>query len=705
MKTDPERGVRRRSISRVQLSDVAQGGNSQRRVDLQKSRLTIAVCGLGIAWATSIAGCGRAPSTPAAQLATERVTVRPLVEETATAIPHTATVEAKATQTAASLTATSPNLCEPATLIQTPPVSPRRTFDDGVGPLRLLGHVGGNLQVTASDANRIYAGQGPRLVVFEKDVRGGLVPAGQVLTDGGTIEVIEAAGNIVYLFNVDPTVIWAVDVADASQPRVLGHTPIPTGLPTDQWRVERQGDTIFAAVVQWWGSALYAFDVSNPSKPRISGCVDLGPHGRGGNSTPDLALSVNGDHVDVLVNDHMVVVDARDPSRMAASYREWIGGSDVPARNTAASMAAALRPRADTSAPSSTPIAPALSTAAAQSGSTSDIGMGAFVIGPEAGDTDRSVYITTWDWFAKVALARPDHPLVVARPRYEDARPTENTWKLDYEPTSTATPTPLPSPTPGGPPVLMATIPPMVISDGFDAPVRWLERWEDQWLRRDAWFVQRYAAPTVVGLDFAAVAYGGQLFMFEPSQTTPVSALQVDTGGAVVMPQPDGLLFVGGDPLVVVDVADHRHPRVIGKLSGAGGTIGTVSGTTALLVGWDTIRTVDVSDPQSPRLLGSGHVTINASETGPGNWGEGRTTVIDGCTAYVLGDGVLRRIDLSSLARPVETEHYVIPGTELALRDGLLLVAAGDRGMWILRDDEADRTGCTMGSQPVPTGD
>jgi hypothetical protein len=97
--------------------------------------------------------------------------------------------------------------------------------------------------------------------------------------------------------------------------------------------------------------------------------------------------------------------------------------------------------------------------------------------------------------------------------------------------------------------------------------------------------------------------------------------------------------------------------------------------------------------PTAMRALGSGRLTTEAAGTFDWARYRGRPWAVDGCTAYLLGGGVLWRFALSSPERPVETEHYVMPGTVLAVREGLLLAGGGD-GLSVLREEAGRGTGC-----------
>jgi hypothetical protein len=120
--------------------------------------------------------------------------------------------------------------------------------------------------------------------------------------------------------------------------------------------------------------------------------------------------------------------------------------------------------------------------------------------------------------------------------------------------------------------------------------------------------------------------------------------------------------IVAGNPahtdLVVLDLRTPSAPAIAGRVTVAGGSDLTVSGTRAYVAaGTAGLQIVDVTTPTAPRVLGTVNTPGNAHAVAVGSAGY----------AYVADETAVRAVDVSNPATPVLRGSVAITATAIAL--------------------------------------
>ncbi|HQN97480.1 MAG TPA: hypothetical protein PLM61_13970 [Thermoanaerobaculales bacterium] len=175
----------------------------------------------------------------------------------------------------------------------------------------------------------------------------------------------------------------------------------------------------------------------------------------------------------------------------------------------------------------------------------------------------------------------------------------------------------------------------------------------------------------------------GLVVMDISSPAAPVQVGAVDTPGlAYGVAVAGGYAFVADESagLTVVDVRVPTAPSVVTTLGTAGSAWGvTISGNYAYVASAGGLHIIDISAPTAPHQVGS-----------LAGWAE--DVDVAGSLAYVAGDfrRVVVAVDVSDPSQPVEVgAHGTLGRTrDLALADGIVVVADGDAGVAVFGDCE-----------------
>lgn len=162
----------------------------------------------------------------------------------------------------------------------------------------LLDQLGGEATAIATQGNFVYAGIGPRLVVFEFDNQGSLIPIGQSDILPGLIADIWIVDDLAYLANYDGG-LRIVDISVPNIPQEIGYYQLPDV-------VSVVVDENYAYVANY--SFLYVISVITPSAPTRVARLQV----------PDVALAniqivKGGDYIYLLVDSRLISVAISDP--------------------------------------------------------------------------------------------------------------------------------------------------------------------------------------------------------------------------------------------------------------------------------------------------------------------------------------------------------------------------------------------------------
>ena len=149
-----------------------------------------------------------------------------------------------------------------------PPNTPTPTPTPANTGLTQVGQLGGVVAAMDAQADLIYLGQGPRLVIMDATDPEMLVPLGQSSILPDLVEAVVVGGGFAY---VVADGLRVVDVSDPANPTLRGHLPGVRG------ELQLVGEHLYAAESDHYPdeSHVYAIDVSQPDAPAFVGTYTL----------------------------------------------------------------------------------------------------------------------------------------------------------------------------------------------------------------------------------------------------------------------------------------------------------------------------------------------------------------------------------------------------------------------------------------------
>ncbi len=182
--------------------------------------------------------------------------------------------------------------------------------------VELVGHIGGAVRAVFAQGNRVYIGQGPRLVVL--DISNPTAPAlmGQSAPGSEIVQDVYVAGNYAFVVGREEG-LRVIDVSNPAAPAQVG--AVALGLHESARRVTVAGNYAYVSIY----SGFLIIDVSNPAAPTLRGRYSAGAGPVGG-------LAVMGNYVYVPASAYggAQVVDVSNPKQpFKVTSMVGIGGS------------------------------------------------------------------------------------------------------------------------------------------------------------------------------------------------------------------------------------------------------------------------------------------------------------------------------------------------------------------------------------------